>query len=113
MKMKIGNYNYQIYTHDNEVLAVSTYAGRYVKGKAKCDPKDEYSKEHGIKLAVARCDEKIAKKRVKAAFAEVQVLTEMLRDINSMLDDAEAFYMNAKKIEKTASDVLETVLKNS
>ena len=50
-----------------QVVAVSTYAGRKVRGVAKCDPRDEFSIENGKKLAAARCNLKIAEKRAKRA----------------------------------------------
>lgn len=50
-----------------QVVAVSTYAGRKVRGVAKCDPRDEFSIENGKKLAAARCNVKIAEKRAKRA----------------------------------------------
>lgn len=47
----------------HEIIAVSTYAGKTVKGVAACDPADTFSMEKGKGLAVARCALKIAKKR--------------------------------------------------
>ena len=49
------------------VVAISTYAGKTVKGYAKCDPIDTFDIEKGKKLAAARCNLKIAEKRVKRA----------------------------------------------
>lgn len=60
-------YKYKFYQHNNEVIAVSTYAGRNVKGIAKCDPEDEFDLESGKELAAARCNQKIAMKRLKRA----------------------------------------------
>lgn len=59
---------YRFYIDEkNQVIAISTYAGRYVKGVAKCDPRDKFDLEKGKKLAAARCAVKIAEKRVKQA----------------------------------------------
>lgn len=56
--------NYRFYlTSDNAVVAVSTYAGKVVRGVAKCSPTDTFSLEDGKALAAARCNLKIAKKR--------------------------------------------------
>lgn len=59
---------YKFYQFKNEkggltIVAASTYAGRTVKGYAKCDPRDEFDIEKGKKLAAARCNLKIAEKR--------------------------------------------------
>lgn len=61
-------YNYEYHQFKNEnggitIVAVSSYAGRRVKGYAKCNPDDEFNFEKGKALARARCNQKIAKKR--------------------------------------------------
>lgn len=68
--MKYGLDKYKFYVNDNKVIAVSTYAGRTVRGTAKCDPRDEFDLEFGKKLAAARCAYKIAEKRKARATAE-------------------------------------------
>jgi hypothetical protein len=59
--------NYRFYNSQNKVIAVSTYAGKSVRGIAKCDPEDTFSLEDGQELAAARCGEKIAEKRLQRA----------------------------------------------
>ena len=66
-----------------ETIATSTYAGKPVSGKAICRVEDEYNEELGIKLAVARCAEKIARKRDARA--------------KKMLAQAQADYVQAAK----------------
>ena len=59
---------YNFYTDGKtKVVAVSTYAGKVVRGVAKCDANDTFSLEKGKELAAARCNEKIAKKRFTRA----------------------------------------------
>lgn len=58
---------YRFYNSKNKVVAVSTYAGKPVRGVAKCSPEDTFSLENGQNLAAARCSEKIAEKRWKRA----------------------------------------------
>ena len=65
--MNISIDKYRFYTSKNCVYAVSTYAGKPVRGVAKCDPVDEFSLNDGKELAMARCCEKIAEKRLKRA----------------------------------------------
>lgn len=58
----MGRYKY--YTNGvNKVVAVSSYAGKAVRGVAKCDPHDTFDYDKGVKIAKARCDLKIAEKR--------------------------------------------------
>ncbi len=58
---------YQFYRHGNKVVCVSSFAGKKVKGVAKCDPTDEFDYEYGKSLAQARCDLKVGLKRFKRA----------------------------------------------
>ena len=53
------------------VAAVSSFAGRPVKGYADCHPNDEFDREYGYALAAARCAEKIAAKRCNRAYSKV------------------------------------------
>lgn len=62
---------YMFYTNGSRVIAVSTYAGKTVRGVAVCHAGDTFSLEKGKKLAALRCAEKIAKKRVARANRKV------------------------------------------
>ena len=50
-----------------EVIAASTYEGKPVSAKAICRVEDEYDEAQGVRLACARCNEKVALKRKKRA----------------------------------------------
>lgn len=58
---------YKFYTNGSRVIAVSTYAGKTVRGIANCHDGDEFSLEKGKQLAALRCAEKIARKRLNRA----------------------------------------------
>lgn len=64
---------YKIFVDEKhrKIIAVSTYAGKNVKGYAKADTRDEFDIEKGKKLAIARCNYKIAEKRAKRANMKV------------------------------------------
>lgn len=88
-------YQYRYYNSDKTVVAVSTYAGKTVRGVAKCDPSDEFTLETGKKLASARCNVKIAAKRVKnaenkrnEAFAALEAAQKRVNEMNSYYNDA-------------------------
>lgn len=63
----ISKYKFFTNPKTNEVIAVSTFAGRTVKGHAKCHSNDAFNLEIGQKLASLRCGQKIALKRVARA----------------------------------------------
>jgi hypothetical protein len=86
--MFIQEYNghkYRIFTtnYDKTVIAVSSFAGKRVRGVAKCSPEDTFDLETGVKLAILRCDLAIAMKKVKRAAVKIK--------------NAEAELVNAKK----------------
>ena len=60
----------------NCVIAISTYAGKTVKGEAACHPDDEF----GEKLAEARCRVKVAKKRAARAKKKYIEAEKMMKD---------------------------------
>ena len=90
--MKFDENKYKYYTAGNKIIAVSTYAGKTVKGIAKCDPKDEFDLDGGKRLAAARCQRKVSAKRLKRAqkkqaeaYAAVE---EAVKFYNQMVDYA-------------------------
>lgn len=58
---------YKFYRDGNRVIAASTFAGKTVRGVAICASNDEFDLEKGKHIAAARCNKKIAEKRL--AFA--------------------------------------------
>lgn len=96
---------YQIVIHQHpeylttEVIAISSYAGKPVKGKAICHSNDEYDEQKGIDLAIARCAEKIAIKRYKRACKKAEEATRQL-------DEADMFFSSMLKYKFNAADEL-------
>ena len=98
-------YNYVVIPEKKKVVAYSTYAGQSVRGVAKCAPDDEFDVEFGKKLAAARCNVKVARKRLKRALemrdvawdeylkAEDRLMKEedYVDDANSALTEAEIY----------------------
>lgn len=72
---------YKFFVSDNKVVCVSSYAGKAVRGIAKCDPKDTFNVEAGKQLAQARCDFKIAEKRVKRSAERYDEAIKLLADV--------------------------------
>ena len=105
---------YSFYTDGKtKVIAVSTYAGKAVRGVAKCDINDTFSFEKGKELAAARCNEKVAKKRfARAQSANIDVLIEYARLMNkftksvSYKDDSQVALTEAQNL---VASILETM----
>jgi exonuclease VII small subunit len=108
MEYSLDRYNY--YTTQNKVIAVSTYAGRTVKGIAKCDPRDTFSIDSGKKIAAARCNEKVATKRAGRAYKKiVSAKNELEKNIayyNKMVD----YYNDSLASLKQASEDVENLV---
>lgn len=96
--------------HTTEIIAMSTYAGQVVKGKAICHINDEYNEEDGRKLAIARCAAKIAKKRndranrlLKKALEQKEMAEKYVADMARYQADA---FNEHKEIEAELADIL-------
>lgn len=101
MKVKTPKYQYFL-DSKNTVIAVSTYAGKIVKGRAKCDPRDTFDYETGKKIAAARCGEKIAKKRMKRAERELKKATEAVSKANTRYLQMSEYYKESAAAHKDA-----------
>ena len=104
----IKNPTYKFYQYNRQradgttnvrIVAVSSFAGKPVKGYADLHPHDEFDLEYGQALAAARCAEKIAAKRCKRAYTKVDEAKEQVAAAMAHLEkmmkyeaDAEANY---------------------
>lgn len=99
--MKFPIEKYQVIKHQHpfylttEIIARSTFAGQCVKGKAICHINDNYDEEKGVKLAVARCAEKIAKKRAARAEKKLKEAKMQLAEANKYVAEMTAYYTDA------------------
>lgn len=93
-----NGHKYTIYTTNNEktVFAIASFAGKSVRGVAKCDPEDTPDIEKGAEIAILRCDlkitlKKIARgiKKIEAAEAEIARANEKYAKALKYLEDAE------------------------
>lgn len=115
MNYPLEKYKYYTWTKPNgtkQVIAVSSYCGRTVKGYANCNPDDEFSLEKGKELAAARCNLKVAEKRLNRArskqvkaFNEVTEKAVFLEKMNHYVTDS-SIALEGAEME------LENLLKN-
>ncbi len=80
---------------ENKVVAVATYAGKPVRGVAKCDPNDNFDLATGKELAAARCNAKIAKKRQANAFKQMSVAKAQLEQAQKQYHNMVNYYEDA------------------
>ncbi len=86
---------YRYYTNGKKVIAVSTYAGKTVRGVAVCDPHDTFDLEKGKKLAALRCAMKIADKRVQRAESKLGEAEDIVDSAACHLDKMNRYYVDA------------------
>lgn len=77
---------YRFYQNNNKIIAVSTYAGKTVRGVAICHPGDNFDIEKGKELAAARCGLKIAHKRLSRAGKKVDEAYDMMDEATIYLN---------------------------
>ena len=112
--MKTITYQYAHFVNSagqTVISARSTYAGKTVKGYAKCDPRDTFDAAKGEKLAAARCNKRIARKRLLSANAKVDAARKALVEAQARLDKMLSFQADATHRASAAEDELANVLK--
>ncbi|MBR1453563.1 MAG: hypothetical protein IJ593_02805 [Lachnospiraceae bacterium] len=97
----------------NTVTAQSTYAGEIVTAKAKCHEHDEFSHEKGMEIAAARCNAKVAKRRLAASNRALKEAKELIEEINFYHQRMAQFNNDAQTAYEEAMDRLEAVLKDT
>ena len=86
-----------------QVIAVSTYAGKVVRGRATCSPEDNYNEIAGRELAAARCNEEISRRRYLRAIEcftiareEVEEKIAHYENMGKYVDDAQKALVDAR-----------------
>lgn len=99
MKYPIDKYKIVVHQHPDyhttEIIAMSTYAGQVVKGKAICHLNDTYDEAAGTKLAIARCAEKIARKRQARSARLLKKAHDQLKMAQKYVDDMTQYNADA------------------
>lgn len=103
--------NYRYYKANNKIIAVSTYAGKTVRGVAICAPEDEFNLEFGKKLAAARCNEKVAAKRYERANKKLNEVLKKENDLKDELQKVADYYRDAFVAYNEAAQEVDQLLK--
>lgn len=105
-------YDYADKVGSHVIVCVSSYAGKPVKGRAKCAPNDTFDYEKGKTLAQARCDAAIAEKRKKRAMAKVVEAYNAYTEAAWLLEDMDQYAKDSVVACKEAKEHLEELEKN-
>ena len=93
----------------NKIVAVSSYAGKSVRGVAKCDPRDSFDEKTGQSLAQARCNMKVAEKRYSRAMKEHEKAYSQLCAAQARFDKMEAYLADAADARNIAEQDLKMI----
>ena len=97
---------YKYYFTKNTIVCVSHYAGKAVRGVAKCAPSDTYNQEFGMKLARLRCDCKVAELRFRRASKLYDDATEQLYLADQLMNKRTSYICDAQASLEEACDAL-------
>jgi hypothetical protein len=103
----MAQYKYYVNEKSRQVIAVSTYEGKNVKGTAKANPIDEFDIEQGKILAKARCDAKIAKRRMKRAKRKINEAQKILEQARAYYEKMSSYYDESKSAYTIAKSALD------
>ena len=101
---------YRFYTTGNKVIAVSTYAGKTVRGVARCAPEDTFDMEKGKQIAAARCAVRIAEKRFSRAERKETEAWNALKQAESYMNKMSEYVNDADDALYAANCVLDNLL---
>ena len=101
---------YKFVYYKNVVSAISSFAGKIVKGSAKCDPQDEFDRNYGERLAMARCNTKVAKKRVARAKIKLQEARRELEKASKRVIKMEEYLADAYDMELDSKETEKAIL---
>ena len=104
---------YRYYIAGNKVIALSTYGGKRVRGVAICHPEDNFDIEVGKKLAAARCNAKVAEKRMIRAGHKLleakDILVEATHHANKMTDYYQDSFEAYKKAQADVQHIMNDI----
>ena len=107
----MARYRYFTDEKNQKVIAVSTYAGKTVRGVAKTDPKDNFNIETGKILAKARCDMKVAEKRAKRASKKLNEARDLLENAKQHYGKMLSYFSDSMIAQTMAQEYLDDLIK--
>lgn len=104
---------YQFVHLGDIVIAITTYAGKTVKGYAKCHVDDTFDPAFGEQLAMARCNKKVAKRRAARANKKFKEAMDTLARAQAYANKMAAYMSDSNKAVVDADEELNRLLKQT
>lgn len=93
-----------------EVVAVSSYAKKPVRAVAKCHPDDTFNETIGEKLAIARCNQKVADKRCKNAKRKVLEAMRVAAEAHTHYQKMVKYYADSFEALTNANNEIDAIM---
>lgn len=106
----IKKYKFVVLPEQKKVIALTSYAGKAVRGIAVCSEHDEFDIETGKRLAAARANVKVAMKRKARAEKKLAYFDKIIDEVEREYHDLEAYLYMADERWENAVDELAGVL---
>lgn len=94
----------------NKTIAISTYAGKTVRGIAKCDPRDEHNQSLGDSIAALRCAKKVANLRYKRAKKKAFEANKAMMQAQNYFEAMSKYMRDAETAVRDVDKALNTLL---
>lgn len=90
------------FSSKGETIAVATFAGKTVRGVARCSPEDAFDEEKGKQLAAARCHAKIAQLRRETAEKRFDIAKAEVDKVQHTMNQCFWYLMDSTEVENVA-----------
>lgn len=101
---------YKFYNNGKKIICVSHYAGKCVRGVAKCSDEDAFDEHYGETLARARCDINVAKKRMRRAHSKFVEAANALASAKKQYEKMTEYYYNSCDALEASEDFLNDLI---
>jgi len=106
----IVKYKYVVLPEQRKVIAISRFAGKTVRGVAKCAENDEWDVEKGKLLAAARCNLKVAEKRMTRANLKVDEAWMAMKNAENRFNQMDEYLADSEYAYNDALDEIAALL---
>lgn len=97
---------YRVYQNKNQVIVITHYRGKSIKGVAKCSPEDEFDLERGTAIAKCRCDLKLMNKKQTDDAKQYVELQRIRAEINDKLETIRKRFISREDDMDSTRDLL-------
>lgn len=99
--------HYKFFKSPAIIVAIRSFGNKEIKGIARCSPNDTFDEDIGTKLAILRCDKKLAKAKLKEAELNLKEADKMITHYIKIFSEANKYFAKCKDNYNSISKSLE------